>query len=282
MNKYPDKFLGCISDYNDARIVVFGAPFDSTTSFRSGTRLASRYMRTESIYGMETYSPYQDKDLEELNIHDWGDLELAFGNSERAVADIEKLVSEIIYDHKIPLMIGGEHLLTLGCVKAAHKAYDNLKVLQFDAHLDVRDEILGERLSHGTVMRRINELLDDKKIYQFCVRSGLREEFNWAEEHNNVVRYNLDGLENALNEIGNDPVYLTFDLDALDPSIMPGTGTPEAGGVNFNEIMRAISLIGKANIIGADIVELAPSLDLSGASTVLACKLLRELLISIY
>ena len=145
-------------------------------------------------------------------------------------------------------------------VKAAHKAYDNLKVLQFDAHLDVRDEILGERLSHGTVMRRINELLDDKKIYQFCVRSGLREEFNWAEEHNNVVRYNLDGLENALNEIGNDPVYLTFDLDALDPSIMPGTGTPEAGGVNFNEIMRAISLIGKANIIGADIVELAPSL----------------------
>jgi agmatinase len=231
---------------------------------------------------METYSPYQDKDLQEIKVCDTGDLEIPFGNSAEAVRLVETAATGIIKDGKIPFMLGGEHLLTLGAVKAAAEKYKDLYVLHFDAHLDLRDEILGETLSHGTVMRRTWEFLGDGKIFQFCIRSGTKEEFEWGGKHVITHRYNLDGIEDAIKKLKGKPVYFSFDLDALDPGIMSGTGTPEAGGVSFTEMLKAVISLSSLNIIGLDLMELAPSLDPSGASTVLAGKMLREILLSVY
>ncbi len=274
-------FLGCESEYEDAKIVLFGAPFDSTTSYRPGTRFASSAVRNES-YGIETFSPYQDKDLEDINVFDSGDLELPFGSPERALEDIEKRASIILDDAKIPCMVGGEHLVTLGAVRAAAKRYENLCIVHFDAHADLRDEYLGVELSHACVMRRCYDLLGDERIYQFGIRSGTRDEFEFAKAHTKMQRFNFDGLDKAVQKIGQNPVYFTLDLDVLDPKDFPGTGTPEAGGVGFNELLGAIEKISKLNIVAFDINELSPPYDQSGRSTALACKLLREILLRFY
>lgn len=278
LNKNIQTFIGCDCDYNDARIVLFGAPFDSTTSFRPGTRFASQSMRSES-FGIETYSPYQDKDLTDIKVFDSGDLELPFGIPEQALLDIEERTQTILDDGKLPCMIGGEHLVTLGAVRAAAKKYDDLHVVQFDAHADLRNDYLGVKLSHACVMRRCHDLLGDGKIFQFGIRSGERDEFIFAKEHTFMNRFDLGNVSKSVQNIGQAPVYFTLDLDVLDPSEFPGTGTPEAGGVSFIALLDAIKEVSKLNIVGFDINELSPVYDTSGRSTALACKILREILI---
>lgn len=278
MNRHVHTFLGCESEYGDARIVVFGAPFDGTTSFRPGARFASASMRGDS-YGLETYSPYQDRDLGDIAVSDGGDLELPFGNTEKVLGLIEAYTTGIVSDGKIPCMIGGEHLVTLGAVRAAVKTHPELHVLHLDAHADLREDYLGERLSHATVMRRVWELTGDGRIHQFGIRSGTREEFQWAKTHVTTRRYDLNGLADTVARITGKPVYVSVDLDVLDPSVFPGTGTPEPGGVGFMELLDAILALRGLTIVGADITELSPVYDQSGASTATACKVLRELLL---
>ena len=282
MNKNVETFIGCDSEYEESGIVLFGAPFDSTTSFRPGARFGSNAIRHES-FGIETYSPYQDKDLLDRKVFDCGDLELCFGSAEAALADIEEQTRTILNDGKLPIMIGGEHLVTLGTVRAVFEKYPDLQIIHFDAHADLRDDYLGVKLSHACVLRRCYELVGDGKIHQFCIRSGEREEFAFAKEHTDMHKFSFYGLEEVCNELArnNTPVYFTIDLDCMDPSVFCGTGTPEAGGVNFTELLSAILKVSKTNIVGADINELAPMLDASGASTAVACKVLRELILSI-
>lgn len=279
-NKNVETFIGCDSDFLDAEIVMFGAPFDSTTSYRPGTRFASKSIRAES-FGLETYSPYQDKDLGEIKVFDGGDLELCFGDTEVALSAISETVKNIIDSNKVPLMIGGEHLVTLGAVREMVLKYPDLHIIHFDAHTDLRDDYLGAKLSHATVIRRCHDLIGDGKIFQFGIRSGEKYEFQFAKKHNIFNPFNLNGLENAIEQLKGKPVYFTLDLDVLDPSIFPGTGTPEAGGVTFMELLNAIINIGKLNIVGCDVNELAPIYDHSGSSTAVACKIVRELLFSI-
>jgi agmatinase len=280
MNRNVETFLGCDSEFDPARIVIFGAPFDSTTSFRPGTRFASRTMRSES-FGIETYSPYQDKDLEDTAVFDGGDLELCFGNSGRALEQIEEFSGTVLDAGKLPCMIGGEHLVTLGAVRAAVKRHPDLHILHFDAHADLREDYLGETLSHATVMRRCWELTGDNRIFQFGIRSGERAEFQWAREHVFTNKFNFNGLEQVTESLRGKPVYLSIDLDVLDPSEFPGTGTPEAGGVTFPSLLNAVLTVSGLNIVACDMNELSPVYDHSGASTALACKLLRELLLSL-
>ena len=194
MEKNIETFLGCDNDFGESSIVIFGAPFDSTTSFRPGTRFAPRTMRAES-FGLETYSPYQDLDLEDMKIFDSGDLELCFGRTELALADIEKRTEEILESGKLPLMIGGEHLVTLGAVRAAARMYPDLHIVHFDAHADLRDEYLGAELSHAAVIRRSWDILGDGRIFQFGIRSGDREEIRWGREHVKTTFFGFDGLE---------------------------------------------------------------------------------------
>ena len=281
MEKNIHTFIGCDSEYDESKIVIFGAPFDSTTSYRPGTRFASSAMRNES-FGIETYSPYQDKDLTDIKVFDGGDLELCFGSPESALNDIENFSSKILGSGKLPCMIGGEHLVTLGAVRAAVKKYPDLHIIHFDAHADLRDDYLGQKLSHACVMRRCHELVGDGKIFQFGIRSGDREEFLWGKNHVTTNKFDFTGLEKIAEKILNKPVYFTLDLDVLDPSCFPGTGTPEAGGVSFTELMSAIKSVSALNVVGIDVNELSPMLDQSGASTALACELLREILLYFY
>ncbi len=282
MNKNVETFIGCDSDYEESKIVLFGAPFDSTTSFRPGARFGSSAIRHES-FGIETYSPYQDKDLTDLKVFDCGDLELCFGSPEDALKDIEEQARKIVNDGKLPIMLGGEHLVTFAAVKAVFEKYPKMHIIHFDAHADLRDDYLGAKLSHACVIRRCFELVGDGRIHQFCIRSGDREEFRFADEHTDMHKFDFDGLTELVTELKADnlPVYFTIDLDCLDPSVFCGTGTPEAGGVNFKELLNAILEVSKTNIVGADLNELAPMLDISGASTAVACKVLRELILSI-
>lgn len=280
MNKNIETFIGCDADYEDASLVLFGAPFDSTTSYRPGTRYGSSAIRHES-FGLETYSPYQDEDLTDYAVFDAGDLELCFGSAEAALTDIESTAKEILSDNKLPLLLGGEHLVTLGAFRATLEKYPDLHVIHFDAHTDLRDDYLGAKLSHACVIRRCHDLIGDGRIHQFCIRSGEREEFRFAKEHTDLHKFNFTGLKEAVEAIGNAPVYFTIDLDCLDPSAFPGTGTPEAGGVSFLELLEAIETVCKANVVAADVNELSPMLDTSGASTALACKVVRELMLAL-
>ena len=277
-----ETFIGCESSFEEASIVLYGAPFDSTTSFRPGARFGPAAMRHES-FGLETYSPYQDRDLMDISVFDSGDLELCFGSSEMALSDIQKRAEEILEADKFPLLLGGEHLVTLAAVRAVAAKYPDLHIIHFDAHADLRDDYLGARLSHACVLRRCHDLLGDGRIHQFCIRSGEREEFRFAAQHTDFHPLSFEGLEETVRELKekNVPVYFTIDLDCLDPAAFPGTGTPEAGGVTFLELLEAIRMVAQANVVGADVNELAPMLDASGVSTATACKVLRELLLAI-
>lgn len=278
MDRNIHTFIGCESQYADADIVMFGAPFDSTTSYRPGTRFASSAIRNES-FGLETYSPYQDKDLTDYQIYDGGDLELPFGDPKDALRQIEEYVDTVLADDKIPLMIGGEHLVTLGAVRSAVKKYEDLHIVHFDAHADLREEYLGVTLSHATVLHRCHDLVGDNKIYQFGIRSGDREEFRWGKDHVTTCKFNFDTLDEVVEKLKGKPVYFTLDLDVLDPSVFPGTGTPEAGGVTFMELLEAIKKVSALSVVALDMNELSPVYDQTGASTAVACKILREMLL---
>lgn len=280
LSKNIETFLGCDNAYDESKVVIFGAPFDSTTSFRPGTRFASKTMRGES-FGLETFSPYQNKDLEDVKVFDAGDLELCFGDTNLALGQIEEFASPIYEDGKIPLMIGGEHLVTLGSVRAAVKKYPDLHIVHFDAHADLREEYLGAHLSHASVLHRVWDLVGDGRIFQFGIRSGDRSEFAWGKEHVKTCMFSFETLEETVKALKGKPVYFTLDLDVLDPSVFPGTGTPEAGGVSFMQLLDAVLKVSRLNIIGCDINELSPIYDQTGRSTATACKVLRELLLAI-
>ena len=281
LSKNIETFIGCDSDYNDAELVIFGAPFDSTTSYRPGTRFGPSAIRHES-FGLETYSPYQDKDLEDHAIMDSGDLELCFGSSEQALKDIQGRAEQILQDGKIPLLLGGEHLVTLGSVRAAVQKYPDLHVIHFDAHTDLREDYLGAKLSHACVIRRCHDILGDGRIHQFGIRSGERAEWKFARAgHTDLHPFNLNGLEETVKALQDAPIYFTIDLDVLDPSCFPGTGTPEAGGVDFMQLLEAIRTVCSGNVVAADVNELCPILDQTGASTAIAGKVVRELMLAI-
>jgi len=273
------RFMGCDACLDEAEIVVFGAGFDGTVTYRPGSRFAPQAMRSE-FYGLEMYSPVLERDLSEISICDGGDLELPFGNTNAALDMINKTVMEISERSAKPFMIGGEHLVTLPAFKAMLQKYPDICLVQLDAHTDLRDEYLGEQLSHSSVVRRIWDIIGNGRIWQLGIRSGLKEEFEWAREGHTCLRpFDLSAAQEAAETLAGKPVYLTIDLDVLDPSAMPGTGTPEPGGVTFRELQAALNHFRGMNIAAADVVELAPRLDSSGVSTAAACKVMREVLL---
>lgn len=275
-------FIGCDKEYEDAQVVLYGAPFDSTTSFRPGTRFAGQAIRNES-YGLETYSPYQDRDLLSCHVFDSGDLELAIGDSRKVLEAIEERTEKILHDGKLPFLIGGEHLVSLGSIRAVARKYPDLHVIHLDAHTDLREDYLGVTFSHACVIRRCWEILGDGKIYQFGIRSGEKEEFSWASEGHTILHpFDLEGLEETIKKLEGKPVYFTVDLDVLDPSVFPGTGTPEPGGIDYMTLQRAVTAVCQnVELVGCDVNELCPAYDASGVSTAVACKIIREMLLAI-
>ncbi|MDT8272989.1 MAG: agmatinase [Desulfomonilia bacterium] len=258
----------------DGAICLFGAPFDSTVSFRPGSRFGPVAIR-EASHSLETFSPYQMADLEDCSFMDKGDLELPFGDPNPALALIEEAAQKIVSAGKIPFLLGGEHLVTLGAIRAVARACPDLQVIHVDAHADMRDDYLGQRLSHATVMRRVVDLLGPGSVRQMGIRSCTRQEHQYVVEHCCLP-------EELSLETGKRPCYLTCDLDILDPSVLPGTGTPEPGGWSFQELTdMLVSIIQRVHIVGIDMVELAPQLDPTGVSAVVAAKVVRECLIAL-
>ena len=279
-----NQFIGCDKSYRDAETVVFGAPYDSTTSFRPGTRFGPAAMRMES-FGIETYSPLQDKDLcDDAKVFDSGDLELPFGAPEPALAMIEERAAQILAAGKRPFLLGGEHLVTLGAFRAVAKKYPDVVVIHFDAHADLREDYLGNPLSHACVLRRCHDLVGDGRIFQFGIRSGTRDEFQFMKDgHVTTEPFADTTLKSVVASIPKTTsVYLTIDMDVLDPSEFPGTGTQEAGGFRYPQLVADMRLICEnLNVVGMDNVELNPGLDPTGRSTALACKFLRECLLAL-
>ena len=280
LNKNIETFIACDCEYADAKTVMFGAPFDSTTSFRPGTRFGPSAIRSES-FGIETYSPYQNRDLEDICVFDSGDIELRIGDTDACLSQIEERAKTILDDGKRPMMIGGEHLVTLGVFRAIAERYPDVHIIHFDAHADLREAYLGVKHSHACVLRRCWDIIGDDRIHQFGIRSGERAEFEFAKTHTDMHPFSLEDVASVIKDLARKPVYFTLDLDVLDPSIFPGTGTPEAGGVSFEELRRAATQVcSSLNIVGCDVNELSPHYDHSGVSTAVACKIIREILLA--
>ena len=267
-------WMGQNEDYKSSDIIMLGMPFDGTVSYRSGSRFAPEMIRLAS-WGLETYSPYFDKDLEDVNFHDIGDLDFPLGNTEKSLKLIKDNVEQIYADKKRVLGIGGEHLVTLPTIQAIvdSKRYKDITLVHFDAHTDLRKEYLGEEMSHSAVMYHIGGLIGFENIKQIGIRSGMKEEFDLMRKYHTKLEFPAQ-----LSHLTNKNVFVSIDLDVLDPSVMSGTGTPEAGGFTFNELMTWFEPLKDLNIIGADVVELAPHYDTSGVSTAVATKVIRELL----
>jgi len=265
-------WMGQNEDYASSDIVMLGMPFDGTVSYRSGSRFAPEQIRLAS-WGLEDYSPHFDKHLEDVNFHDVGDLEFPLGNTYKSLDLIEENVKQIYKDGKRVFGIGGEHLVTLPEIKAVAKFYKDLAIVHFDAHTDLREEYLGEEMSHSAVIRHASKIVGAENIKQIGIRSGMKEEWEFMKKHNTLI-HEYSGLD----ELKSKKVFVTVDLDVLDPSVMSGTGTPESGGMQFNELMGWFEYLKNFDIVGADVVELAPDYDTSGVSTAVATKVIRELL----
>ena len=265
-------WMGQNPDYDSSKVVMLGLPFDGTVSYRPGSRFAPEQIRLAS-WGLEEYSPKFNKHLEDVNFHDAGDLEFPLGNTYKSLDMIRENVEDIYKDGKKVFGIGGEHLVTLPEIQAVSKFYKDLAIVHFDAHTDLREEYLGEEMSHSAVIRHCSEIVGAQNIKQIGIRSGLKEEWEFMKEHKTLISEHKE-----LDTLKGKPIFVTVDLDVLDPSVMPGTGTPETGGMQFNELLGWFEYLKDFNIIGADVVELAPDYDASGVSTAVATKVIRELL----
>jgi agmatinase len=273
-------YEGCFATWEEAEMVIVGAGYDGTSSYRPGSRFAPVAIRAETFYSQEDYSPYFRRDLKEKAVHDAGDLDIPFGNKTLALEMMYEAAAEILASGKKPCFIGGEHLISLPVIRATVEKYPDLHIVQIDAHLDLMDELFGDTLSHGTVMRRSYDLLKSgERIFQTGIRSGSKEEFEFAEKHTRLFPFHTREFVKHIHLLKDVPVYATLDLDVFDPSLLPGTGTPEAGGIFFPEYIELLKALQGLNIVGCDMVELSPHIDPTNVSTIVATKALRELLI---
>lgn len=271
-------WMGSEESVDTADWVLVGLPYDGTTSYRPGTRFGPPAIR-EASWGVETYDPLWDAELgQDVTYYDAGDLELPFGNREASLERIRQAVADVLDNGKHWFGIGGEHLVTLPAFNEVKKRYPDVALLHFDAHADLREDYLGEKLSHATVLRRCVEQIDPQYYVQVGIRSGTRDEWNWMRQHGTLFR-DLSQLGEARKRLEGRPVYLTLDLDALDPSILPGTGTPEPGGLTYKELSDWLLGFKGLNIVAADVVELSPDYDTSKVSTVVAAKVIRQVLL---
>jgi len=272
-------FLEANSSYDTASTVIMGIPLDSTVSYRPGTRFASQAIR-EASYGLESYSPILDRDLADYEINDIGDLELPFGNIEHSLALIRKNVKNLLEERKKILLIGGEHLITFPIMQEFFHVYPQCIIIHFDAHADLREQYQGVANSHACVIRRVVDLFPPSQLIQCGIRSGTKEEFTWMKKHQTLI--SLNHFEEKISKIPKEtPVYITFDCDVFDPSILPGTGTPEPGGLFYQDFILILKTLKKysLNIVGTDVVELSPHYDHSGVSAITAAKVIREFLL---
>jgi agmatinase len=275
-------FIKSHPSYEESSVVLYGMPMDWTVSYRPGSRFGPARIREVSI-GLEEYSAYLDRELEEVKYFDAGDIPLPFGNPQRSIDMIEDYIDQLLADGKIPFGMGGEHLVSWPVMKAIAKKNPDLAIIHMDAHTDLREEYEGEPLSHSTPIRKIAEHIGPENVYSFGIRSGMKEEFQWAKENGmHISKFEvLEPLKEILPKLEGRPVYVTIDIDVLDPAHAPGTGTVDCGGITSKELLASIHAIAHSgvNVVGADLVEVAPIYDPSEQTANTASKLIREMLL---
>lgn len=273
-------FMGSTDDYEKAQIVLVGAPMDLTVSFRPGARQGPQEVRLVSP-GLEEYSVDLQRDLADYSYYDAGDVALPFGTVQESLRRIGLVTAEIFSGGKFPIVLGGEHLISYPVIREAANVYPGLAVIHFDAHADLREEYLGERFSHATVMRRVVDLIGGKNLYQFGIRSGTRDEFDFARSNTNMyINKVVEPLIEIIPHLKGRPVYVSLDIDVVDPAYAPGTGTAEPGGCTAKEILQAVHLLGQLDVVGFDLVEVSPVYDPSQRTALLAAKLVREAILA--
>ena len=272
-------FISANAPFATSTAVILGCPFDGSASFRPGARFGPSAIRRAS-WGIETYSPYLKRDLTELRLHDMGDLELPLGEKDLSLTMIREAVRRILLAKKFPIFLGGDHLISLPAVQEVLQAYPHLHIVHIDAHTDLRKNYLGEVLSHSTVMSKITDRLEKGRLFQIGIRSGTKEEFDLAKKLRSIVLPRTDSLRAMVKRIGNQPVYITFDVDAMDPSLVPGVGTPEPGGLTFEALISILKELRSLRVVGFDLVELTPDYDPTQVSSVTASVILREMILA--
>lgn len=272
-------YMGSCDDYGSSRAVILGAPMDQTVSFRSGARHGPRQIRSVSEV-LEEYSPRLDRDLADIRYYDAGDVLVVPGMVEENLERIANTAGRILGDGKLMILLGGEHLVTLPAIKSAASCYPGLAVIHFDAHADLRDRYMGQSLSHATVMRRATEIVGPENLFQFGIRSGTREEFAFARSSVNFhSTVDAGDVARAAERLKGKPVYVSLDIDVLDPAYAPGTGTPESGGCSPGQLFEALEALSGLKVVGFDLVEVCPPYDQSERTAILAAKLVRESLL---
>ncbi len=272
-------FISAKTPLKEASAVILGCPYDGSASFRPGSRFGPSAIRRAS-WGIETYSPYLDKDLTQLSIHDMGDLELPLGDKKISLDLIRKGVRNILSGNKFPILLGGDHLITLPIIEELVENYPQLHLVHIDAHTDLREQYLGESVSHCTVMRELIDQIGEARLFQIGIRSGTEDEFKLARKMKSIVPFDSVSLGSMVKRLRNKPLYITLDLDVLDPSLLPGVGTPEPGGLAFHELLSLLKRLARLHVVGFDIVELTPDYDPTQVSSVTASVILREMILA--
>ena len=272
-------FISAKAALKEASAVILGCPYDGSASFRPGARFGPSAIRRAS-WGIETYSPYLNKDLHQLSIHDMGDLELPLGEKKISLDLIRKGVRKILSANKFPVLLGGDHLITLPIVEELFKDYPQLQIIHIDAHTDLREEYLGESVSHCTVMRALIDRIGEGRLFQIGIRSGTEGEFKLARKMKSIVPLDSISLGSMVKRLRSKPLYITLDLDVLDPSLLPGVGTPEPGGMTFHQFISLVKRLEALRVVGFDMVELTPDYDPTQVSSVTASVILREMILA--
>jgi agmatinase len=274
------RFMASGKCYKDAKTIIVGVPMDFTCSFRPGARFGPQKIREVSV-GIEEYSVYRGKSLERADFFDCGDLELTFGDIDGSIKLIADSAGEILNDNKFPVFIGGEHLISVPVIRKVYEKYgEDLIVLHFDAHADLRQDYLGNKNSHASAIQRLIDFMPGKNIYQFGIRSGTRDEFEFAEKNTNMYKFEVfEPLKKVISSLKGKPVYVTLDIDVLDPAYANGTGTPEPGGISSRELINALGLLESLNLVGFDLVEVSPPYDMSDRTALLAAEVIREIIL---
>lgn len=273
-------FISANASFEEGKIVILGCPYDGSASFRPGARFGPSAIRRAS-WGIETFSPYFERDLSQLKVHDMGDLELPLGEKKMSLDLIRKALRKILSEKKFPILLGGDHLITLPIVEEILRLHPHLHLLQIDAHTDLREDYLGDTLSHSTVMKRVVDLVGKGRLFQIGIRSGIEEEFRLARRMKSIVPLDQDSLRSMVKRLRNKPVYVTLDLDVIDPSLLPGVGTPEPGGLTFQGFLSLLKQIQSLRVIGFDMVELTPDYDPTQISSITASVILREMILAL-
>ena len=273
----PPFFLGSC-DPAEADIALFGVCWDGTSSFKAGSRFAGFAVR-EASFGMEEFSFYQQASLMDVRYADLGDLFLPPGQKERVLADIGGAVRELRAKKLFPLAFGGEHLVALPLILAAFDEHPDLALIHFDAHADLRPEMWDDPLTHATVIARAADKIGWKNLFQFGIRSGSAEEWELAQRHGTQHPFSVEAIDAVLERLGDRPLYVTLDMDVLDPSLYPGTGTPEPGGITWNVLIDGLKRFRGRRLVGMDCLELAPHYDPTGVSAMAMAKTLREMIL---